>query len=169
MSELQSRPASLADFLAQLAPSDPRDWADSLRDDQRNRWHAGERVRVEDYLRWLPGLCDQTDAVLDLVYGEVLLREAAGEKVNLRELQNRFPAHTDALARQWEVHQLLEDRALARDTHLGFSRPALCVLGRREDHGTDDGLRLPGPSGVPFRRRPRAGAWGAGHRRVRHP
>jgi WD40 repeat protein len=111
----------LADFLRRLAAGRPADWADRLRDDQRRRWAAGERARVEDYLRHAPGLGAEVEALLDLVYGEVLLREAAGDRPTLAEYQERFPAHREALARQWEVHQVLEagaasGPALARTT-----------------------------------------------------
>jgi serine/threonine protein kinase len=99
----------LESLLAELARGDPASWADRLREDQCSRWRAGQRVRVEDYLKRLPALAEHPDALLDLIYAEVLLRERiGGERVQLEELQQRFPDHREALARQWEVHQVIE-------------------------------------------------------------
>jgi WD40 repeat protein len=103
----QPRLPSLDEALAGLSHIGVAEWSERLREDQRVRWEAGEPVRVEDYLRRLPALAEQTDALLDLVYGEVVLREERGERVRLEEYLERFPEHAGSLARQWEVHQAL--------------------------------------------------------------
>src|SRR5262245_40906294 len=54
-----------------------------LRVDQRQRWQRGDRVSVEEYLESRPGLRDDGEAVLDLIYNEVVLREEAGERPTL--------------------------------------------------------------------------------------
>src|SRR5437016_40001 len=63
-----------------------------LRADQRRRWRRGERVAVEAYPERLLFLRDDNDALLDLVVGEMELREEAGESVSLDEYRSRFPA-----------------------------------------------------------------------------
>ena len=68
-----------------------------LRADQRQNWLRGLRVRVEDYLQWLPGLADDGAAVLDLVCGEFRLREELGERPTAAEYLGRFPQHAEAL------------------------------------------------------------------------
>jgi WD40 repeat protein/tRNA A-37 threonylcarbamoyl transferase component Bud32 len=78
-----------------------------LRADQRQRWLAGERVPVEDYLRRYPALAEDPEALLDLVYGEFVLREEVGDKPQGEEYLRRFPAHAAALGRQLQLHQAL--------------------------------------------------------------
>jgi hypothetical protein len=51
------------------------DQATLLRFDQRQRWQKGERVQVEAYLQEQPTLQDDSEAVLDLIYNEIVLRE----------------------------------------------------------------------------------------------
>jgi serine/threonine-protein kinase len=77
----------------------------SLPEDQRRRWQAGERVPVEDYLAAHPGLAD--DALLDLIFQEVVLRERRGETPPLDEYVRRFPRLAETLRLQFSV-----DRAL---------------------------------------------------------
>ena len=50
-----------------------------LRAEQRRRWMEGDRVPVEDLLEQNPRLLADTERALELVYGEVLLREELGE------------------------------------------------------------------------------------------
>src|SRR5947209_8627240 len=76
-----------------------------LEADQRRRWQAGERVAVEAYLEQEPALRDDADAVLDLLFREVTLREERGEAPPLDELLRRFPQY-DALVRlQFSLHR----------------------------------------------------------------
>jgi WD40 repeat protein/serine/threonine protein kinase len=119
----------LADFLRRLAQAEPDTWPERLRDDQRSRWDRGQLVRVEDYLDGLPELAEHSDALLDLIYGEVLVREAAGEQPKLAELQERFPEHREALARQWEVHLVLEQSSLRHTQMVKDSPPATLAPG----------------------------------------
>ena len=80
-----------------------------LRADQRQSWLRGQRVRVEDYLLWVPGLGDDAEAVLDLVYAEFLLREELGERPDADEYVRRFPQYGDALRRQFRLHAALTE------------------------------------------------------------
>ena len=60
---------------------------DDLRAEQLARWQGGERVFIEDLL----SVNIDDEALLDLLYGEVLLREEFGERPVLAEYQRRFP------------------------------------------------------------------------------
>jgi WD40 repeat protein len=70
---------------------------------QREAWQAGGRPSVEEMLRQFPHLADDTDAVLDLIYNETVLREERGTVGTLNEYLSRFP-HLEAQLRvQFEV------------------------------------------------------------------
>ena len=58
--------------------------------DQRQRWHQGDRILVEAYLEKQPALLADANAVLDLIYNEIVLR-AAGEIPHLDEYRSAFP------------------------------------------------------------------------------
>jgi hypothetical protein len=87
------------------------DWATWLAGDQRARWDKGEPVRVEAYLKRHTGLREDTEALLDLVYNEIVLREEAGEAPQLGEYVQRFPALAGQLYLLFEVHQVIEGSA----------------------------------------------------------
>src|SRR3989442_1320854 len=59
--------------------------------DQRRRWQQGERVLVEAYLEQYPSLQGNVEALLDLIYNEVILREEHGEIPQPAGYQARFP------------------------------------------------------------------------------
>src|SRR5262249_47158123 len=90
-----------------------RDSPVTLQADQRRRWGRGERVPVETYLEQHPGLGDDPVAVLDLILGEVILREEAGGRPRPDESPRRFPPLEAPLRLQFEVHQALEDAPLS--------------------------------------------------------
>ncbi len=83
--------------------------------DQRRRWQQGDRVQAEAYLADHPELGAEADAVLDLVYHEVLLREEAGEAPRLEEYVARFPQHSVRLRRQFVVHEGFDGSAPVGD------------------------------------------------------
>ncbi len=74
---------------------------------QRESWARGERVRVEALLERQPGLRSNPDAVLDLIYNEVVLREQRGEAPCLADYQARFPELSEQLRLQFEVDDAL--------------------------------------------------------------
>ena len=78
-----------------------------LKQDQRQRWREGRPGAIEDYLRQHTSLAEQTEAVLELIYTEVLLREQQGETPKLEEYSSRFPHLADELAMQFQAHELL--------------------------------------------------------------
>jgi hypothetical protein len=76
--------------------------------DQRQRWEQGRRILVESYLAQFPSLGTDQEAVLDLIYNEVYLREQHGEPADLAEYVQRFPQWTAELRLQFEVHQAIQ-------------------------------------------------------------
>ena len=80
-----------------LAGGDP--WEDMCR-----RWRRGERVMVEIYCGGQSPVCDE-QIVLDLIYGEFLLRQQRGEQPHLEEYYRRFPQHRRQIERQFAIHQ----------------------------------------------------------------
>jgi serine/threonine protein kinase len=79
----------------------------SLLADQRSRWSRGERVPVEAFLKSDPGLRENTEVLLDLIYAEVVLRREAGEKPTPDEYVGRFPALADPIRTQFEVDEMM--------------------------------------------------------------
>lgn len=76
--------------------------------DQARRWQAGTPVALETYLEREPALRTDPEAVLDLIYKEILLRTERGEHPHLDEYARRFPELAAALRPIFEVHQALE-------------------------------------------------------------
>src|SRR5262249_41562173 len=93
-----------------------------LLDDQRERCRRGEPFAVETYLEQQPSLRAEPEAILDLIYNEMMLRESHGEKPQLEEYLRRFPALTEQLQPQFEVESALQEQGaqqadrLAADT-----------------------------------------------------
>jgi WD40 repeat protein len=98
-------------FLAHVGELPAPQLAEVLLVDQQQRWHAGERIPAETYLQWYPALQAASDRVLDLVYGEFLLRKQWGEEPRLAEYAYRFPHHVEALRLQIELHQAMGQEA----------------------------------------------------------
>ncbi len=95
-----------------------------LLDDQSQCWERGERLPVEGYLRAYPGLADDTDALLDLIYHEVVLRTRRGEAPALEDYLRRFPHLADRLREQFDIHEALFAGATPRPSALPPRRPA---------------------------------------------
>jgi serine/threonine protein kinase len=88
---------------AAMTSTQPDDFSgDSLRADQSLRWHNGERLLVEAYLRHWPGLCERPEVLLALICNEVLLRRERGEQPGLDEYRRRFPEFAAELARVFD-------------------------------------------------------------------
>jgi serine/threonine-protein kinase len=90
-----------------LTPESHSKLLSALRADQSACWQRGERVRVEDYLGRHPDLASDPEALLELVYGEVLLRLDDGEAPTLQEYLHRFVGHSAALRDRWGRFRLL--------------------------------------------------------------
>jgi serine/threonine-protein kinase len=80
--------------------------------EQRRRWRQGECVRAEDFYQQEPLLHRDAEAVLQLVYNEVVLREQRGERPGLEEFLARFPHLAEPLRLQFEVDQALGEKVL---------------------------------------------------------
>jgi tetratricopeptide (TPR) repeat protein len=98
--------------------------------DQSRCWRGGRPRPVEDYLRQHPGLRPDADAVLSLIYHEVLLREARGEAPDLDDYLRRFPELSTPLRLQFSVHQGGWPRTVpwdvpSSDTPAGLALPPL--------------------------------------------
>src|SRR5262249_22534831 len=78
--------------------------AQQIRAEQRLRWRRGERPLVEELLQGFPALQNEREAVLELIYNEVLLREERQEGPHLDEYLQRFPQLAPELRLQFEVH-----------------------------------------------------------------
>src|SRR5262249_12901082 len=76
--------------------------------DQGPRAQRGAPLRVETYLEKHPGLRDDREGLLDLIYNEIILREGRGESPALPEYQARFPDVAAALGDLFEVHRAIE-------------------------------------------------------------
>jgi WD40 repeat protein len=74
--------------------------------EQRTRWGRGERVTVEVLLRDHPELVEDAEAILDLVLGEVLLRQESGEKPGIEEYTARFPQFAELVRALLALHGL---------------------------------------------------------------
>jgi eukaryotic-like serine/threonine-protein kinase len=81
---------------------------------QSRVWRRGGRAPVEDYLAQQPTLRGDVEAVLDLIYQEIMLREDVGESPQLKEYLRRFPALAPQLVLQFEVEGVLEPKTLVR-------------------------------------------------------
>ncbi len=75
---------------------------------QRRAWRRGEPTPVETYLSQHPTVRTDTQAVLDLIYNEIMLREETGESPPLEEYLRRFPELAPELRLQFEVEQAIQ-------------------------------------------------------------
>src|SRR5262249_15519627 len=102
----------------QAAPDGPalthNESVQRLREELSLRWRQADRVSVERLLQEHPELRLDADAVLDLVFSEILLRQGLGEFAVLEEYQRRFPELGPAIERQFLVHRLLAPDSLFR-------------------------------------------------------
>ena len=71
--------------------------AASLREDQRVRWQRGDAVCVEDYLEQNPSLQADTEAVLELIWNELVLRRQRGEEPEADDYLQRFSRYAAEL------------------------------------------------------------------------
>lgn len=75
---------------------------------QQQSWRSGHFVTIEQLLGSNPSLSDQCDALLDLIYSEILLREELGEAPSESEYINRFPHVEVMIHRQFQLHRALQ-------------------------------------------------------------
>src|SRR5262245_31851790 len=95
-----------------------------LRAELRQRWQRGDRVPVEAYLERLTALRADGEAVLDLIYQEILLRQEAGEAPRLEAYLARFPQLAGQLRLLFQVHEgLANSESTNASTLLGDAAP----------------------------------------------
>jgi tetratricopeptide (TPR) repeat protein/predicted Ser/Thr protein kinase len=104
-----------------------------LQADQRARWQQGDRVRVEVYLAEHPQLRANPEAVLDLIYGEVVLRQQQGERPELAEYLERFGELDSSLRLLFEVEQALEQFPQLPDTPTAGAPPWVGLVSHEPD------------------------------------
>jgi serine/threonine protein kinase/WD40 repeat protein/Tfp pilus assembly protein PilF len=85
---------------------------EEIRGEQRRCWQAGEPVRAETFFERYPALQVDREGALEVVYGEVILREEHGESPQLDEYMQRFPQLAAHLGPLFEVHRALESGQL---------------------------------------------------------
>jgi len=91
-------------------------WANQCWCDMRQRWSRHDFVPVEDYLpAGYPNLIAE-EVVVDLIYGEYLLRKEFGFSVDHQSFIERFPQLESALRRQFTI-----DDALSSDFSHAFA------------------------------------------------
>jgi serine/threonine protein kinase/tetratricopeptide (TPR) repeat protein len=83
-----------------------------LLEDQRARWARGEPMPVEAYLLQDPDLSADREAIIDLIYQEVLLQKEKGTAPTLNALLARFPQYAVELKDQLELDELLASPSL---------------------------------------------------------
>jgi eukaryotic-like serine/threonine-protein kinase len=75
---------------------------------QRQASRRGKPVPVETYLAQQPVLQADAQAILDLIYNEIVLREEIGESPRLEEYLIRFPGLAPELELQFELEKAIE-------------------------------------------------------------
>jgi len=89
-------------------PGEPlRRLASRLLDEQRARWERGDQAPAEEFLRQHPELQADPEALVDLIYQEVLLQQEHGRVLCLSDCVRRFPQCEALLNAQFAVHQVL--------------------------------------------------------------
>jgi tetratricopeptide (TPR) repeat protein/tRNA A-37 threonylcarbamoyl transferase component Bud32 len=81
-----------------------------LRDEQVERWQAGDRPSVERYQAENPDLEWSPEILLDFVFGEYQIRQHLGESPTREEYEARFPDLAPAFRYQIEVDVLFNSR-----------------------------------------------------------
>jgi eukaryotic-like serine/threonine-protein kinase len=101
-----------------------------LRADQRERWRRGERILVETYLQQQAIERGDTEALLDLIYNEIVLREEHQETPQLAEYIERFPERAAELTIQFEVHEALRVESSTSGSASGGSPVSNVAVGQ---------------------------------------
>lgn len=108
-------------FLAGVGGVTLAELGEVLEVDQEERWNIDERVPARSYLNDFPQLRDDPEAALGVVYGEYLLREGDGERLDPGAFERDYPECAPLLARQLALHEVFDEALEARGNH----RPTL--------------------------------------------
>jgi serine/threonine protein kinase/Flp pilus assembly protein TadD len=74
-----------------------------------HHWHSGRPRRAEEWLAEFPELAADPESAVRVVYEEFCLREERGERVEPKELFDRFPQWHEQLAVVLDCHRLLRN------------------------------------------------------------
>jgi serine/threonine protein kinase/WD40 repeat protein len=99
--------------------------AELVKIDLERQWHAGGRVRLEDYLRRFPELGSPQSVPADLIQAEYEVCRQFGAPADLADFRRRFPCQADELQRLLtEAQAVVSDTDLARQTSVTDPTPA---------------------------------------------
>lgn len=90
---------------------------DSLLDQQKQSWLRGDRPSIESLLG-NSSLPPNSDALLDLLYNEIVVREELGESPSLDEYIERYPELSEDLRLHFDVHKALQEEMLGETLRL---------------------------------------------------
>lgn len=98
----------LVAFVSRFPEISRSELAALIRIDFDVRWSHNERRRPEDYFRLFPAIADDAELAVDLIYDEYLAREQSGERPEVAEYEQRFPAFAGVLTKQIRLHHALD-------------------------------------------------------------
>jgi serine/threonine protein kinase len=75
--------------------------------DRERRWRSGEQMTSEECLERFPGVREDAEAAVSLIYQEYCLRAESGRQPLASEFLARFPEHTDRLRVQFQFRQAI--------------------------------------------------------------
>ncbi len=104
----EGRDPALETFVAGLPQVSPEELAVLILVDFDARWSRNDPRRPEEYLRQFSAVAADAELAVDVIYAEYLAREQSGQRPELTEYQQRFPAFAQVLAEQIRLHQALE-------------------------------------------------------------
>src|SRR5262245_3111773 len=102
------REPALDSFLAGLPDVSPSELASLIRVDFEARWSRNDHRQPEEYLRRFSAVAADTELAVDVIYTEYLAREQSGERPEMAEYLDRFPAYANVLAEQILLHHALQ-------------------------------------------------------------
>src|SRR5262245_51609247 len=106
-------PPSEPDRPAALTRDAAEALAAELVGEMTRRWRQGERPLPEDFLARHPGLGEHPEAVADLIYEELCLRQQYGTEVRAGRLLAGFPQWRPQLAVLFDCQRVLGPRPAA--------------------------------------------------------
>lgn len=92
--------------------------------DLARRLRAGETCTAEEYLGTHPDLASSTDAAVELIYTEFVVRQELGQDPSATEFAERFPALREPLQQVFQIHAAMveHDRKDLSTPRLGPDR-----------------------------------------------
>src|SRR6266542_841034 len=92
--------------------------------EQREHWRAGQRILVEEFLARYPALEADEAGLVDLIVGEIQLRQRLGETPSHDEYLRRFPHYHTQLASYFAPRARHSPTTMAPDHPPTHSPPA---------------------------------------------